>query len=331
VSDIPPDPNPADPNPGGNRPFEHRPFEHRPVMVDEVVELFGPVPEGPLVDATVGGGGHAEALLEQLPHLSVVGLDRDLDAVEAARRRLGHFGDRARVVHARFDRLGAVVADLGLGQLSGVLFDLGVSSPQLDRDERGFSYRAEVPLDMRMDRTQTLSAAEVVNTYDERRLARLLRQYGDEAQAGRIARAIVRHRPVTDTAQLAEIVRDAIPAALRRHGRHPARRSFQAIRIEVNGELDVLPPALDAALDATGPAGRIAVLAYHSGEDRLVKSRFRQAVTGGCTCPPRLPCVCGARARVRLLTRGARRPTAEEIATNPRSEAARMRALELLP
>jgi 16S rRNA (cytosine1402-N4)-methyltransferase len=306
-------------------------FEHRPVMLAEVVAVFEPVPEGPVVDATVGGGGHAEALLERLPQISLIGLDRDPDAIAAAQRRLERFGARARLVHARFDRLGEVTARLGVGPLSGVLFDLGVSSHQFDRPERGFSYRNPAPLDMRMDPGEPLSAADVVNTYDERRLTTIIRRYGDEPQAGRIARAIVRQRPVADTGELAEIVRAAIPAALRRHGRHPARRTFQALRIEVNGELEVLPPALDAALDAAGPHGRVAVLAYHSGEDRLVKTRFRHAVDGGCTCPPRLPCVCGARGRARFVTRGARRPSSDEVAANPRAEAARLRAVELLP
>lgn len=306
-------------------------FEHRPVMLAEVLEVFEPVPEGPVVDATVGGGGHAEALLDRLPQISLIGLDRDPDAIAAARDRLDRFGARAQLVHARFDRLGEVTARLGVGPLSGVLFDLGVSSHQLDRAERGFSYRNAAPLDMRMDPDQPLSAADVVNTYDERRLALVLRRYGDEPQASRIARAIVRHRPIAETGELAEIVRSAIPAALRRRGRHPARRTFQAIRIEVNGELDVLPPALDAALDAAAPRGRVAVLAYHSGEDRLVKTRFRHAVDGACTCPPRLPCVCGARGQARFVTRGARRPTSEEVAANPRAEAARLRAVELLP
>jgi 16S rRNA (cytosine1402-N4)-methyltransferase len=300
-------------------------------MVDEIVELFAPVPPGTVLDATVGGGGHAEALLDRLPHLTVLGLDRDADAVEAASRRLARFPGRARVVHARFDRLGEVVGEDHAAPLSGVLFDLGVSSPQLDRADRGFSYRSEAPLDMRMDRTQSFTAAHVVNEYDERRLTRLLREYGDEPHAPRIARAIVRHRPLHTSDELAEVVRTAIPAAARRHGGHPARRAFQAIRIEVNAELEVLAPALDAAIDQTAPGGRVVVLAYHSGEDRLVKRRFREAVTGGCTCPPRLPCVCGARPRGRLIRRGAATPRPDEITANPRAESARLRALELLP
>lgn len=319
---------PDEPQPDEESTFE---FAHRPVMVDEIVELFTPVPPGVVIDATVGGGGHAAALLDRHAHLRLVGLDRDADAVSAARARLARFGGRAEVVHARFDRLAEVAAELVTGPLSGVLFDLGVSSPQLDRAGRGFSYRAAAPLDMRMDRSQTLTAADVVNHYDERRLVKLLRDYGDEPQATRIARAICRSRPIQRTDELAEIVREAIPAALRRHGGHPARRTFQAVRIEVNGELDVLPTALDAAIGATGPGGRVAVLSYHSGEDRLVKARFRRAVTGGCTCPPRLPCVCGARAQGRLIHRGGLTPAAAELSANRRAESARLRALELLP
>ncbi len=306
-------------------------FDHRPVLLDEVVELFGPVPAGWVVDATLGGAGHAEAVLDRHPHLSVLGLDRDPSAVSAARARLERFGPRAVVVRTRFDRLAEVAADHGVLPLSGALFDLGVSSPQLDRPERGFSYRMDAPLDMRMDPDQPFSAADVVNGYDVRDLARVLRQHGDEQHASRVARAIERQRPVTSTAELAEIVRDAIPAPARRRGGHPAKRTFQALRIEVNGELDVLPPALDGALASTAPGGRVVVLSYHSGEDRLVKARFRHEETGGCTCPPRLPCQCGATAHARLLRRGATKASAAEIAANPRAESVRLRAVEILP
>ena len=311
--------------------------EHEPVMVEEVVDLFRPVPAGLVVDATVGRGGHARALLAELGHLRLLGLDRDADALAAAASALAGFGDRVTLRHARFDSLSSVVHELGelgvLGEggVSGVLFDLGVSSPQLDRPERGFSYRHDGPLDMRMDRTQaTLTAADVVNSYDEHRLAQVLARYGEERYARRIARTIVGARPLHTTAELAELVRTAIPAPARRRGGHPARRTFQALRIEVNGELDVLAPALDAAIDRLAPGGRCVVLAYHSGEDRIVKERFREAATGACTCPPRLPCVCGARPTVRLVTRGARRPSDEEVARNHRAESARLRAVEKL-
>jgi 16S rRNA (cytosine1402-N4)-methyltransferase len=312
------------------RPPQPEPFGHRPVMVDEVVGLMVPVPPGTVVDATVGGGGHARALLDAADHLTVLGLDRDPVAVAAAASALAPFGARARVRRSRFDRLREVAAEEGLEALSGVLFDLGVSSPQLDRAERGFSHRGEGPLDMRMDPDDERTAADVVNGLPEADLARLLRTYGDERHAGRIARAIVAARPLRTTAELAEVVRDAIPAPARRRGGHPARRTFQAVRIEVNAELAVLPGALDAAVDLLAPGGRCVVLAYHSGEDRIVKDRFREAATGGCTCPPGLPCACGAEPRVRLLKRGAWKPSAEEVADNPRAGSARLRAVEKL-
>jgi 16S rRNA (cytosine1402-N4)-methyltransferase len=312
------------------RPPQPEPFGHRPVMVDEVVGLLAPGPAGTVVDATVGGGGHARALLEAADHLTVLGLDRDPVAVAAAASALARFGARARVRRSRFDRLREVAGEEGLEALSGVLFDLGVSSPQLDRAERGFSHRGDGPLDMRMDPDDERTAADVVNGLSEADLARLLRTYGDERYAGRIARAIVAARPLRTTAELAEVVRDAIPAPARRRGGHPARRTFQAVRIEVNAELAVLPGALDAAVDLLAPGGRCVVLAYHSGEDRIVKDRFRQAATGGCTCPPGLPCACGAEPRVRLLKRGAWKPSADEVAANPRAGSARLRAVEKL-
>jgi 16S rRNA (cytosine1402-N4)-methyltransferase len=305
------------------------PFQHRPVMLHEIVTAFATVPPGSLLDATVGGGGHAEALLASRPDLSIVGLDRDPEAIAAAAERLAPFAGRFTLVHATFDDLVQVLHDLPtpVDRLSGALFDLGVSSPQFDRGRRGFSYRLDGPLDMRMDPTQQLSAAEVVNDYAVDDLIRVIRRYGDERFAPRIARAIVAARPIASTGQLAEIVRAAIPAATRRRGGHPARRTFQAIRVEVNAELEVLPVALDAAIDLTVPAGRIAVLSYQSGEDRIVKDRFRRG-TGVCDCPPDLPCVCGARHRLRLVRGISRRPGEEELATNPRATAARLRVAE---
>lgn len=302
-------------------------FLHQPVMVTEVVALFAPVPPGVVVDATVGGGGHAHALLDAHPHLRLVGIDRDADALAAAAQSLADRGERVEALHhARFDRL----AELVPGPVSGVLFDLGASSPQMDRGERGFSYRSEAPLDMRMDRSEPRTAADVVNGEDEATLARLFSESGEQRFARRIARAIVDSRPLTTTAELSEVVRAAIPAAARRTGGHPARRVFQAIRIAVNDELAVLGPALDAAIGLVVPGGRCVVLSYHSGEDRLVKERFARAASGGCTCPPGLPCVCGAVSLVRLLNRGARKPTPAEVAANPRSESARLRACERL-
>jgi 16S rRNA (cytosine1402-N4)-methyltransferase len=309
-------------------------FSHRPVLVDLVVELFAPVPPGVVVDATLGGGGHAEALLDAHPHLSVLGLDQDPDAIDAATARLARFGDRITVRRTRFDEIARVVAEVlpGLGHdgASGALFDLGVSSPQFDRPERGFSYRGAGPLDMRMDPSRPVSAADLVNGAPETELVRLLRAYGDERHAVRIARAIVAHRPVTTTDELAEIVRDAVPAPARRRGGHPARRTFQAIRIAVNDELGILPGTLDDAIDVLVPGGRCVAVAYHSGEDRIVKDRFRHAATGGWTGPSHLPTPSDVRPRVRLLRRGAWRPGDAEVAANPRAEAARLRAVEKL-
>ncbi|MCU1503651.1 MAG: mraW [Ilumatobacteraceae bacterium] len=303
-------------------------FHHRPVMADEIVALFANVPPGWVLDATVGGGGHAELLLERWPHLAVLGLDRDESALAAAGERLARFGERVHLFHCRFDRLDEAMEAFSTDSLSGALFDLGVSSPQLDQPERGFSYRNDAPLDMRMDATQTWSAADVVNGYSAADLARILKAYGDERFARRIASAIVAARPIESTARLAEVVVGAIPAPARRTGGHPAKRTFQAIRIEVNGELDVLPTALDAAIARTAPGGRIAVLSYHSGEDRIVKDRLRNAVTGGCTCPPELPCVCDAVQTVRLVRRVPRTPSGAEQADNRRASSARLRVAE---
>jgi 16S rRNA (cytosine1402-N4)-methyltransferase len=306
----------------------NRTFTHRPVMLDEVVDIFATVPEGILIDATVGGGGHAAALLDANAALSVVGLDQDPAAVAAASSALAPYGQRAAVVRARFDELAEVTGSEG-APVVGVLFDLGVSSPQLDWSERGFSFRQGGPLDMRMDPSASLTAADVINGYPVERLTSLIAQSGETRLAARIARAIVAARPVADTAQLAAIVADAVPAALRRRG-HPARRVFQAVRIEVNDELGVLERALVEVPNVLVPGGRCCVLSYHSGEDRLVKRTFVDWATGGCTCPPGLPCVCGAVARARLLNRGARKPSPAEVAANPRAEAARLRAIEWL-
>ena len=303
-------------------------FHHLPVMVDEIVGLFGGAPAGFVLDATLGGGGHAERLLERHLHLSVLGIDRDRVALEAAQRRLARFGDRLRVYHCRFDLLDVAMEALNISSLSGALFDLGVSSPQLDVADRGFSYRSAAALDMRMDQTQPWSASDVVNGYPAAQLAAIIDRYGDERFARRIAGAIVAARPIEDTAQLAEVIVTAIPAAARRTGGHPAKRTFQAIRIEVNGELDALPTALDTAMQRTDAGGRIAVLSYHSGEDRIVKQRMRFAVDGGCTCPPELPCVCDAVQIVRLVRGVPKTPSANEQQNNRRAASARLRVVE---
>lgn len=303
-------------------------FSHRPVMLDEIVKVFASVPPGWVLDATLGGAGHATALLEAHPHLRILGLDRDGDALAVASARLAVHGDRAATAHVRFDHLDHAMEALSVDHLSGALFDLGVSSPQLDRTERGFSYRHEAPLDMRMDQREPWTASDIVNGYDESQLAQALRRHGDERFAVRIARAIVAARPVETTTQLAEIVVAAIPAAARRTGGHPAKRTFQAIRIELNRELEVLPAALDLAIERTVEGGRVAVLSYHSGEDRIVKQRMRFAETGGCVCPPELPCVCDAVQTVRVVRGIAKTPSEAERTTNPRARSARLRVVE---
>jgi len=306
-------------------------FTHEPVMVHEVVELLTGTPGGVLLDVTIGGGGHAGALLAASNTHRLIGLDRDPEAVLAARSALSRFGARALVVHERFDRLIEVLAELAPGEpVSGVLFDLGVSSRQFDEPERGFSYRFDAPLDMRMDPGEGSTAADIVNSWSEGELAELFADNGEGRFGRRIARAIVAERPVLTTFQLADLIRAAIPAAARQRGGHPAKRVFQALRIAVNDELDLLGPALDDALESLAPGGRCVVLSYHSGEDRLVKEHFAAAGSGWCKCPPEIGCVCGAVPAVHVLTRGARLPTPAEIVNNPRASSARLRAAERL-
>ena len=306
-------------------------FAHAPVMLEEILDVFGGIPDGVFVDATLGGAGHAAAVLAAHPGVTLLGIDQDDTALAAAASRLdaAGLGGRVTLRRARFETVGQVVEGEGIGVVAGALFDLGVSSPQFDVAERGFSYRHDAPLDMRMDRSRTLTAETVVNTYDADSLARIIGENSDERFAGRIARAIVANRPVRGTAHLAEIVTAAIPAATRRRGGHPAKRTFQALRIEVNQELEILPVALRAAIDVLAPGARLAVLSYHSGEDRIVKSVMREAETGGCTCRPGLPCGCGAVPVVRRV-RVRREATPAEAAANPRAASARLRVVEKL-
>jgi 16S rRNA (cytosine1402-N4)-methyltransferase len=304
-------------------------FIHESVMLDEIVEVFSGMPAGTFVDATLGGAGHSVAVLAAHGNVTLLGIDQDDAALEAAARRLdaAGLGGRAALRRARFEAVGQVVEGEGIGAIAGALFDLGVSSPQFDVAERGFSYRHDAPLDMRMDRSRELSADIVVNTYSAEQLATIIHDHADERFAGRIAKAIVAHRPIAGTAQLAEVVTNAIPAATRRRGGHPAKRTFQALRIEVNQELEILPVALRAAIDLLAPGARLAVLSYHSGEDRIVKSVMREAESGGCTCPAGLPCGCGATPTVRRV-RVRREATPAEAARNPRAASARLRVVE---
>jgi 16S rRNA (cytosine1402-N4)-methyltransferase len=306
---------------------------HVPVLLDRVVALVAPPLQHPgavLVDATLGLGGHAEAVLSRCPQAHVVGVDRDVHALEAAGERLAPFAGRTTLVHAVYDEIPTVLRDLGIGAVQGVLFDLGVSSMQLDVRERGFAYAEDAPLDMRMDDTAGITAAEVLNTYPAEELARILRSYGEERFARQIARAIVREReqrPFDRSARLVDLLRDVIPAAARRTGGHPAKRTFQALRIEVNDELGVLRRAIPAAIDAIAVSGRVVVMSYHSLEDRMVKQAF--AARSRNTVPDDLPVVPEAyRPELRLLTRGAEKATPDEVAANSRAASVRLRAVE---
>lgn len=313
-----------------DRPNGHGGHDHVPVLADEVISVFSPVDRGTLVDLTLGLGGHAALLLDAHPELRLVGIDRDRHALAVAGERLARFGSRVELRHARSDALAQVVDDLQIADVAAILADLGVSSPQVDRPERGFSYRADRdgPLDMRMDQTRGWTAAEVLADIDEDALVRALRDLADEPHARRVARAIVDAEPRT-TRELADAVRSAMPAARRRRG-DPAKRVFQALRMMVNDELDTLDRTLDAALEVLPPGGRLAVIAFHSVEDRMVKTRFRVAADGGCTCPAGLPCVCGAAPTVRLLRRKPWVASETERAANPRASSARLRAVEAL-
>lgn len=307
-------------------------MEHDPVLVAEVSGLLAPALErgGVVVDCTLGRGGHARRLLDDHPGCFIVGIDRDPGALEACRTYLGAYQGRTAFVRDEFSNLAAVLERLGIASVRGVLLDLGVSSPQLDEAHRGFSFRDDGPLDMRMDPSSGLSADAVVNTYEASALERIIRDYGEERFARRIARAIVNRRPVATTAALAEIVKEAIPAPARRTGPHPARRTFQALRIEVNDELREIDRVLPASVDACEPGGRVAVISYHSLEDRRVKRFFNEA-SKGCGCPPGLPvCVCGSKASLRVVTRRPVTATEEEVERNPRARSAKLRVAEKL-
>ena len=315
-----------DPTDAGAVPRRSR-YHHQPVMLAEVLQVLSEAPEGVLLDATLGGGGHAEALLDANHGLRLVGIDRDPDALRAAAARLARHSERVRLHHARFDDLQRVLDESGHREIAACLFDLGVSSAQLDQPERGFSYRHDGPLDMRMDPAEALTAAEIVNGWDHQALADLLKVYADERYSRRIAAAVVAARPLRTTAELARVVASAVPSTPRRRG-HPARRTFQALRIQVNAELEILEAALSAAIGRLAGGGRIAVLSYHSGEDRIVKSLLRREA--GEAPGARLPMAAAPVARVRLVGRRSRTPDPSETMNNPRASAARLRVAQRL-
>ena len=308
---------------------------HVPVLLERCVDLLEPAlaEQGSVcVDATLGMGGHTEAVLTRCPEARVIGLDRDPEAIALASERLAPFGDRFTAVHAVYDEVGEVLERLADGTARGILFDLGVSSLQLDEAGRGFAYRHDAPLDMRMDQSRGMTAADVLNTYSHGELAHVLKAYGEERFAGRIASAVLRERekaPFTTSARLVEVVRSAVPAASQRTGGHPAKRTFQALRIEVNAELAVWERAVHAAVDHLAPGGRLVVLSYHSLEDRITKQALAEGARG--RTPPGMPVELPEHAPyLRLLTRGAEVPSETEQATNPRSASARLRAAERL-
>ena len=306
-------------------------YTHKPVLLDECIEMLNIRPDGVYVDGTLGRAGHSAEIARRLTTGRLICIDRDMAAIRAAEERLAPWRDRVRLVHGNFSDLAVILQEAEVSGVDGALFDLGVSSPQLDDASRGFSYMHDAPLDMRMDDTAPLTAREVVNTWGQEELRRILYEYGEERYAPAVARAIVRSRaekPIETTLELAEIVRGAMPPAALREKQHPAKRSFQAIRIAVNGELDALPPMLRSAVESLNPGGRLAVITFHSLEDRIVKQALRD-MARGCTCPPEFPvCVCGKRPKIRLLTRKPVVPGEAEVTKNPRARSAKLRAAE---
>lgn len=305
------------------------PFVHRPVLLAEVIKYLEPRPGEVFVDATVGGGGHSMAIVPcLLPGGRLLGLDRDGAAVQAAKERLASFGEAVEIIEGDFRDLDVILAARGIGGVDGLLLDLGVSSYQLDTPERGFSYQHEAPLDMRMGRDGNLTAATLVNTWSEERLAQIIWEYGEERWARRIAARIVDARekkPILTTTQLVEIIKEAIPARARRSGHHPAKRTFQALRIAINGELDALKTVLAKLEQILNPGGRVGVISFHSLEDRIVKNAFR-LLSGRCICPPDLPvCICGRRRVLEAITHKPVTPSTAEIAANPRARSAKLR------
>ena len=308
-------------------------YGHVPVLLQECLDALAIRPEGIYVDGTLGRAGHSLEIVKRLTTGRLIGIDRDETAIAAAQERLADYADRVTLVHSNFDRIGDILAELHIDGADGMLFDLGVSSPQLDDAERGFSYMHDAPLDMRMDRSAYLTAREVVNGWSYEELRRILFEYGEERYAPAIARRIVQtreQRPIETTLELVEVIKSAMPPAALREKQHPAKRSFQAIRIAVNGELDALPPMLEAATEHLNSGGRLAVISFHSLEDRIIKKTMQELATG-CTCPPEFPvCVCGKKPKLRLVSRKPIVSTDEELERNPRARSAKLRVAEKL-
>lgn len=304
-------------------------FNHTTVLLNETVDLLNVKPNGVYADFTLGGGGHTGLILSRGG--TVIGIDRDITAIEACRERFAEYGGRFIAVHDNFSNIKQILKNIGVKELDGIAADLGVSSPQLDVAERGFSYMHNAPLDMRMDKSAAFSARELVNEYTKDELLRVIRDYGEERWAARIAEFIVearRDKPIETTAQLVDIIKAAIPAAARRDGHHPAKRTFQAIRIEVNGELSILDKAVRDGVDCLKTGGRMAVITFHSLEDRIVKEAFA-SLAKGCICPKEFPvCVCGIKPQVRLVSRKPITPAAAELEHNPRARSSKLRVAE---
>ena len=306
-------------------------YTHQPVLLNECIQGLAIRPEGVYVDGTLGRAGHSREIAKRLTTGRLLCIDRDQAAIDAAEERLAPWRDRVTLIHSNFDRLGDILREEGIAGVDGMLFDLGVSSPQLDDPSRGFSYMQDAPLDMRMDASAPLTAREVVNGWSYEELRRILFDYGEERYAPAIAKAICRRReerPVETTLELVEIIKAAMPSAALREKQHPAKRSFQAIRIAVNGELDALEPMLEAGADALNPGGRLAVITFHSLEDRIVK-RTLQRLAAGCTCPREFPvCVCGRKPKLKLVNRKPIVSTPKELEENPRARSAKLRIAE---
>ena len=312
---------------------EDQRYGHRPVLLDECLEALNIRPDGIYIDGTLGRAGHSLEIARRLTTGRLISIDRDETAIEAAKERLKDYMDRVTLVHSNFDRVGEILEELNIHGVDGMLFDLGVSSPQLDEAQRGFSYMNDAPLDMRMDRTAYLTARHVVNEWSYEELRRILFDFGEERYAPAVARGICRAResaPIETTAQLVDIIKSSMPPAALREKQHPAKRSFQAIRIAVNGELDALPPMLEAAAEVLNVGGRLAIISFHSLEDRIIKKTMQELATG-CTCPPNFPvCVCGKKPKMKLVSRKPIVSGAAELEYNPRARSAKLRVAEKL-